>query len=167
MNKTEQEGKEEQMEVENKINFAAIEYAEGMMGIGEFKDSWNYGDKVMYNNLRRSYIQGAVFGRTLSTPPNQLSGIEVEEFEKMFDNNSDCYTCRFENDGSMTDDIPAMTKKKFIQLIAGYAASEGEERKFSLKEALEIYERHENPCDCLKCQKIKREYFKDKFNIDI
>jgi hypothetical protein len=37
---------------------------------------------------------------------------------QLFENNFDCYTSRLENDGGWTDDIPAMTKEKFIEIVS-------------------------------------------------
>lgn len=54
-----------------------------------------------------------------------------------------------------------------------YTTNEGEERKFSLKEALEIWEasgewEYKRNFGSIPIQaKNKHEYFKDKFNIDI
>ena len=47
----------------------------------------------------------------------------MEELERIFDNNSDCYTSVFDEEEGWIDDVPAMTKETFVKLVKEYHES--------------------------------------------
>lgn len=66
--------------------------------------------------------------------------------------------------GSGADDIIEYLRLNHYKLFSG---NEAWERKFSLKEALFIYNRTDEPCYCNECTKMRQEYFSENFSIDL
>lgn len=75
---------------------------------------WN--NKEMHN----AYVEARMEMESRLTPPPSPVGIDVGQ---LFDNNFDCYTISTKEDESQGEDIPAMTKQKFAEILAGYSAS--------------------------------------------
>lgn len=45
---------------DEEIEKKADEFANGLMGLGTYSESWNHADKYMYNTIKRSYIAGSL-----------------------------------------------------------------------------------------------------------
>lgn len=70
------------MSKEQTIIDKAIEYATGMMGIGEYSEKWHSGDKAMWQNLKRAYSQAAEVQKSLSLQTIQAKDEEIKRLRE-------------------------------------------------------------------------------------